>query len=367
VRGGPKTAGQSDKLGVGTCEVEMPQRRSAAPALHGRNTGSSAHPKQRAFVPFQGRILAEYYGGSTQGTLFDHPDELGSLTTATDYATSHSAERLFYPFGELWQGADLYSLNPHQTFGQLPDYDNDSGSDLYKTLNRHYTPMGRWLSPDPGGLEAVKLDDPQTWNMYAYVRNNPTTLVDPLGLQQVVVECSTNMKTCVGAQEKPQPPTDKPTTTAGTQKQEPGDTTAVGKTVYHEIGGLNPMTKTADGSAQDLHDARVDEAHVKMNRDKAGMKGGIAPPDPITKDDEAQPSYKDSQAAAREAATSPDRTAGATGAVVYYGGQGTQPWPGWIMKSHIQAIHGPFVNDGGGGDVPQAAVVLVFILKPDPK
>jgi RHS repeat-associated protein len=177
-------------------EVEMPQGRSAGPALHGRNTGSSAHLKQRAFVPFQGRVLAEYYGGSTRGTLFDHPDELGSLTTATDYATSHSAERLFYPFGELWQGADFYSLNPHQTFAQLPDYDNDSGTDLYNTLNRHYTPMGRWLSPDPGGLDAVKLDDPQTWNMYAYVRNNPTTFTDPTGLDLWERGCGKETATC---------------------------------------------------------------------------------------------------------------------------------------------------------------------------
>jgi RHS repeat-associated protein len=177
---GPQRETTRSVSGLG--EVGVPERRSAGPALHGRNTGSSAHPKQRFFVPFQGRILAEYYGGSTRGTLFDHPDELGSLTTATDYATSHSAERLLYPFGELWQGSDLYSLGMHQTFAQLPDYDNDSNSDLYNTLNRHYTPMGRWLSPDPGGLKVVRFDDPQTWNMYAYVRNNPTTLTDPSGL-----------------------------------------------------------------------------------------------------------------------------------------------------------------------------------------
>jgi RHS repeat-associated protein len=151
-------------------------------ALLGRGTGTWTDTRTRVFVPFQGRILAEYYGGSTQGTLFDHPDELGSLSIATDYATSHSQERLFYPFGEFWTGSDLYSLGMHQTFAQLPDYDNDSNSDLYNTLNRHYTPMGRWLSPDPGGVKVVKLDDPQTWNMYAYVRNNPTTLTDPSGL-----------------------------------------------------------------------------------------------------------------------------------------------------------------------------------------
>ena len=40
-------------------------------------------------------------------------------------------------------------------------------------------------------------------------------------------------------------------------------------------------------------------------------------------------------------------------------------WGGWIMRSKIEAIYGPFLNEAGGGDVPKGAPVLVFILKPD--
>jgi RHS repeat-associated protein len=156
-----------------------------------RYTGSATDPNQRAFVPFEGGILAEYYGGSPGGTLFDHPDELGSLSTAIDYATSHSAERLFYPFGEMWTGSDLYSLGMHQEFAKLPDYDNDANSDLYNTLNRHYTPMGRWLTPDPDNARD-RPSEPQTWNMYAYVRNNPTTLTDPTGERYRVCQTDEN-------------------------------------------------------------------------------------------------------------------------------------------------------------------------------
>jgi len=47
---------------------------SAAP----RYTGDS---NSRSFVPFNGRLLAEYYCG---GMIFDHPDEIGSATTVTD-------------------------------------------------------------------------------------------------------------------------------------------------------------------------------------------------------------------------------------------------------------------------------------------
>jgi RHS repeat-associated protein len=67
----------------------------------------------------------------------------------------------------------------HQTFAKLPDYDAET--DQYNTLARHYTPSGRWMSPDPDNAGASP-SDPQTWNMYAYVRNNPTTFTDPDGL-----------------------------------------------------------------------------------------------------------------------------------------------------------------------------------------
>jgi RHS repeat-associated protein len=150
-------------------------------ALLWRYTGSSTDPNQRAFVPFGGRILAEYYSG---GTIFDHPDEIGSMTTSSDYTGKNFNEKLFYPFGEFWTGATVTgsstSFNMHQTFAQLPDYDSET--DQYNTPNRHYNPTGRWLSPDPGGLKALNREDPQTWNMYAYTRNNPTTFTDPTGL-----------------------------------------------------------------------------------------------------------------------------------------------------------------------------------------
>jgi len=40
--------------------------------------------------------------------------------------------------------------------------------------------LGRFMSSDPPGGHPLKI--PQTLNRYAYVRNNPTTLTDPTGL-----------------------------------------------------------------------------------------------------------------------------------------------------------------------------------------
>ena len=55
--------------------------------------------------------------------------------------------------------------------------------DLFDTPNREYHPtQGRWIRPDLAGLNAVDPSNPQSWNRYAYVLNNPLSYVDPTGL-----------------------------------------------------------------------------------------------------------------------------------------------------------------------------------------
>jgi uncharacterized protein RhaS with RHS repeats len=41
--------------------------------------------------------------------------------------------------------------------------------------------MGRFMTPDPLGPWAADAADPQSWNFYAYARNNPLSNVDPTG------------------------------------------------------------------------------------------------------------------------------------------------------------------------------------------
>ena len=54
---------------------------------------------------------------------------------------------------------------------------------IYDFPFREYSAaQGRWLSPDPAGLAAVNPADPQSWNRYAYVGNQPLSAIDPLGL-----------------------------------------------------------------------------------------------------------------------------------------------------------------------------------------
>jgi len=45
--------------------------------------------------------------------------------------------------------------------------------------------MGRWMSPDPTGLALATAENPQSLNLYAYVSNDPLSMIDPDGLQVV--------------------------------------------------------------------------------------------------------------------------------------------------------------------------------------
>lgn len=59
--------------------------------------------------------------------------------------------------------------------------DAESGNDYFDA--RYYaSSMGRFLSPDPAGVRAIKLANPQTWNWYAYTLNNPLRYTDPTGM-----------------------------------------------------------------------------------------------------------------------------------------------------------------------------------------
>jgi RHS repeat-associated protein len=47
--------------------------------------------------------------------------------------------------------------------------------------------LGRFMSPDPDGLGSIR-DDPQSWNMYAYARNNPLKYTDPDGMKYQICD-----------------------------------------------------------------------------------------------------------------------------------------------------------------------------------
>ncbi len=58
---------------------------------------------------------------------------------------------------------------------------------------RYYSPnLGRFHSPDPGGIATANPRDPSSWNRYAYVQGDPVNRFDPKGLYAALPSCYWN-------------------------------------------------------------------------------------------------------------------------------------------------------------------------------
>jgi RHS repeat-associated protein len=92
--------------------------------------------------------------------------------------TCHGAHA---PYGESYAETGT----PGRVFAGMPQNMITTGAyPPYDALMREQNATwGRWLSPDPAGLAAANPANPQSWNRYAYVGNNPLSFIDPLGLQ----------------------------------------------------------------------------------------------------------------------------------------------------------------------------------------
>jgi RHS repeat-associated protein len=104
-----------------------------------------------------------------------HTDHLGTVRLVTSNATTLPVSRHdYFPFGE--EIAPQTSYNTHQYTGH--ERDRESGLDYM--LARYYgDSLPRFLSADPASGSP---HDPQSWNRFAYVRNNPLVLIDPTGM-----------------------------------------------------------------------------------------------------------------------------------------------------------------------------------------
>jgi RHS repeat-associated protein len=100
------------------------------------------------------------------------------------------------PYGDAVQTTG--SCSPSPAFFTGKERDTESGLDYFGA--RYYgSSMGRFMSPDDFTKD-THVADPQSWNLYAYARNNPLRYVDPTGNTATVsTSCSAdanNQTTC---------------------------------------------------------------------------------------------------------------------------------------------------------------------------
>lgn len=127
-----------------------------------------------------GKLLGTY---DNDGLHFYADDWLGTRRGQTDYAGNWEQRCVGLPWGDGMSctGA-IDSPTEHHFTGK--ERDTETGNDYFEA--RYYSSaMGRFMSPDWSAREEPvpysQLDDPQSLNLYSYVRNNPLSRTDPTG------------------------------------------------------------------------------------------------------------------------------------------------------------------------------------------
>jgi RHS repeat-associated protein len=132
----------------------------------------------KVFAPLSAGATAVYTSSGL--SYYRHPDWLGSSRVASTTSRTLYYDGAYAPFGENY--AETGTADRNFT-GQNQDLTPASTGDLYDFLYREYHKIqGRWISPDPAGANAADPTNPQSWNRYSYVSNNPLSSTDPLGL-----------------------------------------------------------------------------------------------------------------------------------------------------------------------------------------
>jgi RHS repeat-associated protein len=163
------------------------------PAATNPCTASSAGATATTYVyDVFGNLAAEYATGAGTNpsceTCFVTADQTGSTRMVTDIYGSVIGVYDYLPFGEE-VGAGIGGRTTAMGYTSSPDGFNpkftgqirDPETGLDHMGFRYYSPQeGRFVTVDPENAGADSTN-PQTWNAYAYVGNNPLNATDPSG------------------------------------------------------------------------------------------------------------------------------------------------------------------------------------------
>jgi len=132
---------------------------------------------RRAYVYVGGKQVAQQ---SVDGQFYWlHTNHLGNSRAMTDVNGNLVYKGQFDPYGQALLEWGSASLNTKKFTG----YERDGATGLDYAGARMYNPgRGRFMQPDPAGLEAAELKRPKSLNRYAYVENDPVNFNDPEGL-----------------------------------------------------------------------------------------------------------------------------------------------------------------------------------------
>ena len=150
-----------------------------------------------------GRLAAEYGTASnpapaTPATLYPFTDMLGSVRAVTNAAGTVIECYDYLPFGRMLSSSDNERPTTCHPLPSDTEIDSDVSQKFTGQVRDEETrldyfkarymsaPQGRFLSPDALMARREWIPDPQRWNRYAYVRNNPLRYIDPNGEDLII-------------------------------------------------------------------------------------------------------------------------------------------------------------------------------------
>ena len=134
----------------------------------------TAPPLSCAKMIFAGSQRIAMVQVDTGAASYFHPDHLGSTSVLTDANGTVEQDVAYYPYGDTRNNTGTADVAYKYT-----GKEQDGSTGLYFYEARYYDPvLGRFISPDTIVPDPL---DPQAFNRYCYVLNNPLKYTDPSG------------------------------------------------------------------------------------------------------------------------------------------------------------------------------------------
>lgn len=175
-------------------------------SINGRDTFAYDHKNLRIWAKTANsrEYVYFYHGGKLLGTYVLKTDASGTISCVLNNANIYFGKRIVKSRGEAlvidrlgatraWTSKDGARTTKYLPFGEelkrtsddiqkFGGYQRDGVSGLDYAQNRYYSStLGRFITPDPYEKSAHPTN-PNSWNRYAFVNNDPINRVDPNGL-----------------------------------------------------------------------------------------------------------------------------------------------------------------------------------------
>jgi len=166
------------------------------------HVGTAVWSEGRDYVYRNGMLLASFESpDAAVAERHYHVDHLGTPRLITNAQRGALAIEGYLPFGGRAPGRETARIDFSERM-QFTGHERDGDGSLYRpTLDymhaRYYTPQwGRFLSVDPYLDVKKALVEPQRWNRYSYVTNNPLRYTDPDGKERQMPFCVQHPARC---------------------------------------------------------------------------------------------------------------------------------------------------------------------------